>query len=85
MPVTIRLLDPPLHEFLPQSDEEIAEVAASMGVPADTLKRRAAELHEFNPMLSIARACISAISGDSAGLLSGGDGALEACRSVRVD
>ncbi|VTZ51126.1 Pyruvate, phosphate dikinase (fragment) [Methylocella tundrae] len=61
LPVTIRLLDPPLHEFLPQSDEEIAEVAASMGVSADALKRRAAELHEFNPMLGF-RGCRLAIA-----------------------
>ena len=51
LPVTIRLLDPPLHEFLPHTDGEIAEVAAAMGASADKLKRRAAELHEFNPML----------------------------------
>ena len=51
LPVTIRLLDPPLHEFLPHTDEEIAEVAQAMGASADKLKRRAAELHEFNPML----------------------------------
>ncbi len=51
LPVTIRLLDPPLHEFLPQTDEEIADVAKAMGSSADKLKRRAQELHEFNPML----------------------------------
>ena len=51
LPVTIRLLDPPLHEFLPHTDEEIAEVAASMNADPAKLKRRAAELHEFNPML----------------------------------
>lgn len=51
LPVTIRLLDPPLHEFLPHTDDEIAEVASAMGTTADKLKRRAAELHEFNPML----------------------------------
>jgi pyruvate,orthophosphate dikinase len=51
LPVTIRLLDPPLHEFLPHTDEEIAEVAQAMGVSADKLKLRANELHEFNPML----------------------------------
>src|SRR5271157_1493225 len=51
LPVTIRLLDPPLHEFLPKTDEEIDEVSKAMGVPADKLRRRAAELHEFNPML----------------------------------
>ena len=51
LPVTIRLLDPPLHEFLPHTDEEIAEVSAAMGVPAEKLRARANELHEFNPML----------------------------------
>ncbi len=51
LPVTIRLLDPPLHEFLPHTDEEIAEVAQSMGADAAKLKARAQELHEFNPML----------------------------------
>jgi pyruvate,orthophosphate dikinase len=51
LPVTIRLLDPPLHEFLPHQDEEFAEVAEATGVSIDTLRRRAAELHEFNPML----------------------------------
>ncbi|MFW2851689.1 pyruvate, phosphate dikinase [Sphingomonas sp. TX0543] len=51
LPVTIRLLDPPLHEFLPHEEAEFAEVAAAAGVDVDVLKRRAAELHEFNPML----------------------------------
>jgi pyruvate,orthophosphate dikinase len=51
LPVTIRLLDPPLHEFLPHSDAEIAEVAKAMGVPAEKLRARANELHEVNPML----------------------------------
>ena len=51
LPVTIRLLDPPLHEFLPHGDGEFAEVAEAAGVSVDLLKRRAAELHEFNPML----------------------------------
>ncbi|MCG6122639.1 MAG: pyruvate, phosphate dikinase [Microvirga sp.] len=51
LPVTIRLLDPPLHEFLPHSDAEIAEVAQALGVSTEKLRRRAAELHEFNPML----------------------------------
>ncbi len=51
LPVTIRLLDPPLHEFLPHTEEEIAEVAAAMGASPEKLKSRAAELHEFNPML----------------------------------
>ncbi|MBB3808689.1 pyruvate, phosphate dikinase [Pseudochelatococcus contaminans] len=51
LPVTIRLLDPPLHEFLPHSEAEIAEVAQALGVSADKLKARAHALHEFNPML----------------------------------
>ncbi len=51
LPVTIRLLDPPLHEFLPHEEAEFAEVATAAGVDIDTLKRRANELHEFNPML----------------------------------
>jgi len=51
LPVTIRLLDPPLHEFLPHEEEEFEEVANASGVSVEKLKRRAAELHEFNPML----------------------------------
>lgn len=51
LPVTVRLLDPPLHEFLPHEEAEFAEVATAAGVDVDTLKRRASELHEFNPML----------------------------------
>ncbi|MCB2097396.1 MAG: pyruvate, phosphate dikinase [Parvularculaceae bacterium] len=51
LPVTIRLLDPPLHEFLPHSDEEIDEVAKASGMDAGKLKDRAHKLHEFNPML----------------------------------
>ena len=51
LPVTIRLLDPPLHEFLPHEDAEFAEVARASGLDVEQLKRRAAELHEFNPML----------------------------------
>jgi pyruvate,orthophosphate dikinase len=51
LPVTIRLLDPPLHEFLPHAEAEFAEVAAAAGVSVATLKQRANELHEFNPML----------------------------------
>ena len=51
LPVTIRLLDPPLHEFLPKTDEEIDDVAKAMKVSAERLRARAAELHEFNPML----------------------------------
>ena len=51
LPVTIRLLDPPLHEFLPHADAEFAELSEVIGIGVDTLKRRADELHEFNPML----------------------------------
>ena len=51
LPVTIRLLDPPLHEFLPHEEKEFGEVAAAAGIDVEVLKRRAAELHEFNPML----------------------------------
>jgi pyruvate,orthophosphate dikinase len=51
LPVTIRLLDPPLHEFLPHTDKDIDELAAVMKVSAATLKHKAEFLHEFNPML----------------------------------
>jgi pyruvate,orthophosphate dikinase len=51
LPVTIRLLDPPLHEFLPHGDAEMQHVADSLGVDLDTIRRRAAELAEANPML----------------------------------
>ncbi len=51
LPVTIRLLDPPLHEFLPTEEADFADVAEAAGVSIETLKRRASELHEFNPML----------------------------------
>ncbi len=51
LPVTIRLLDPPLHEFLPHSDAEIAHVASAMGADPSKLRKRAQELSEFNPML----------------------------------
>jgi pyruvate, orthophosphate dikinase len=51
LPVTIRLLDPPLHEFLPKTDEEIADLAQSIGDDKDKVRHRAAQLHEFNPML----------------------------------
>jgi pyruvate, orthophosphate dikinase len=61
LPVTIRLLDPPLHEFLPHTEAEIAEVAKAMATSPDKLKRRAAELHEFNPMLGF-RGCRLAIA-----------------------
>ncbi|MRN67743.1 pyruvate, phosphate dikinase [Brucella sp. 10RB9213] len=61
LPVTIRLLDPPLHEFLPHTDEEVDEVARSMGVDAAKLRDRADALHEFNPMLGH-RGCRLAVS-----------------------
>jgi len=51
LPVTIRLLDPPLHEFLPHSEADFSELSDAIGIGIDTLKRRAGELHEFNPML----------------------------------
>ena len=50
-PVTIRLLDPPLHEFLPHSEEEIADVAASSGLTPEVVRRRTLRLSESNPML----------------------------------
>ncbi|MFZ1773779.1 MAG: pyruvate, phosphate dikinase, partial [Rhizobiaceae bacterium] len=61
LPVTIRLLDPPLHEFLPKTEAEIAEVAEAMGVSEDKLRLRTEALHEFNPMLGH-RGCRLAIS-----------------------
>ena len=51
LPVTVRLLDPPLHEFLPRTDKEIAEVASSLNIPIKELEGRISELHEQNPML----------------------------------
>ncbi|HET9904374.1 MAG TPA: pyruvate, phosphate dikinase [Xanthobacteraceae bacterium] len=61
LPVTIRLLDPPLHEFLPHGEAEIAEVAKSMGADPRKLAERARELAEFNPMLGF-RGCRLAIA-----------------------
>jgi pyruvate,orthophosphate dikinase len=51
LPVTIRLLDPPLHEFLPHTEEDVRAVASATGFSAEKLMRRARELHEINPML----------------------------------
>ncbi len=51
LPVTIRLLDPPLHEFLPHSEEEFTAVAQAAGSTADIVRRRVSDLHELNPML----------------------------------
>ena len=56
LPVTIRLLDPPLHEFLPKTEEEIEEVAKAMNVDPEKLRDRSVALHEFNPMLGM-RGC----------------------------
>ncbi len=50
-PVTIRFLDPPLHEFLPQDEADIVEIAGEMNMPVEELKQVIADLHEFNPML----------------------------------
>ncbi len=60
-PVTIRLLDPPLHEFIPTNEEDIAELAKDMNVPLTKLKDTISGLHEFNPMLGH-RGCRLAIS-----------------------
>ncbi len=51
LPVTVRLLDPPLHEFLPKTDEEIDDLAIALGADPKKLRHRALQLHEFNPML----------------------------------
>ena len=51
LPVTIRLLDPPLHEFVPQSADKQAELAKSLGISADEVRRRGEQLHESNPMM----------------------------------
>ncbi len=51
LPVTVRLLDPPLHEFMPQTDEQINELAKELNITPDLIRSRIANLHEFNPML----------------------------------
>ena len=61
MPATIRFLDPPLHEFLPHNDEEIADLAKTMGLTFDELKGTVESLHEFNPMMGH-RGCRLAVS-----------------------
>jgi len=61
LPVTIRLLDPPLHEFLPHGEEELAGVAEAAGVTISEVRRRAQRLHEANPMLGH-RGCRLAIT-----------------------
>jgi pyruvate,orthophosphate dikinase len=60
-PVTIRLLDPPLHEFLPQDEDEIRELADGLGITADELKNIIKNLHEINPMMGH-RGCRLAVS-----------------------
>lgn len=55
-PVTIRTLDPPLHEFLPHSEKEISELASELGIDVTKLKQKIESLHEFNPMLGF-RGC----------------------------
>ncbi|AWK51006.1 pyruvate, phosphate dikinase [Clostridium beijerinckii] len=60
-PVTIRLLDPPLHEFLPTAEADIKELAKEMGIAFDELKSTVSELHEFNPMMGH-RGCRLAVS-----------------------
>ena len=55
-PVTIRLLDPPLHEFLPQEEDNQREMASTMGIPVEVVKATVTALHEFNPMLGL-RGC----------------------------
>jgi pyruvate,orthophosphate dikinase len=61
LPVTVRLLDPPLHEFLPRESKSQKELAVEMGVPPKQIQRRVAELHEMNPMLGH-RGCRLAVS-----------------------
>ena len=61
LPVTIRLLDPPLHEFLPHTDEEVREVVAATGVSEEKIRHRTRELSEHNPMLGF-RGCRLAIA-----------------------
>jgi len=51
LPVTIRLLDPPLHEFLPTEPKQLEQLSRSLGVPVQKLAQRTKDLHEFNPML----------------------------------
>lgn len=61
LPVTIRLLDPPLHEFLPHTDEEVEELSRRISVPVEKLRSKVKSLHEFNPMLGH-RGCRLAIT-----------------------
>ena len=61
LPVTIRFLDPPLHEFLPTKEEDIKEIAGELNISVDELKQVIASLHEFNPMMGH-RGCRLAVS-----------------------
>src|SRR5208282_5178160 len=61
LPATIRLLDPPLHEFLPHDDVTVRETAEKIGVKPELISRRVSELHEFNPMLGF-RGCRLGVS-----------------------
>jgi len=61
LPVTIRLLDPPLHEFLPKNSSEIKVLAASLGIAVEDVERKVQSVHEFNPMLGH-RGCRLAIT-----------------------
>src|SRR5450432_989353 len=61
LPVTIRLLDPPLHEFLPTEPKQLEQLSRTMGVPVQKLAQRTKDLHEFNPMLGH-RGCRLAIT-----------------------
>jgi len=61
LPVTIRLLDPPLHEFLPQNDDDVSELAQAVGIRFSEVKSHVEKLHEFNPMLGH-RGCRLAIT-----------------------
>jgi pyruvate,orthophosphate dikinase len=60
LPVTIRLLDPPLHEFLPHDEAGQGEVARQLGIPVEKVRQRVGQLHEANPMLGL-RGCRLAI------------------------
>jgi pyruvate,orthophosphate dikinase len=86
LPVTIRLLDPPLHEFLPHGEKEIAEVAGAMRADPKKLADRARELHEFNPMLGF-RGCRIAIAYPEIAEMQARaifEAAIEAARSTRA-
>jgi pyruvate,orthophosphate dikinase len=61
LPVTVRLLDPPLHEFVPHDEKQQGELAKEMGLSLEQVKRRVAQLHEANPMLGH-RGCRLAIT-----------------------